>query len=191
MPIELTIRVDISGVLGTMQALSSPRLERAAAAALNDTAKNAQVQAVKSAAPKLGLPSRDVKAAMSITSATTGHLEAAIIASGRPIPLIRFKPKDRRGVGVSVRIAGKTDVFRHAFIATMKSGYRAVWERVGTARGPVKQLYGPSIPGIMAREDVRTAVAETIDKQLGKNLKRETNRQLRAARGLAGSKNVG
>src|SRR5215813_15454418 len=104
MPIELSVRYDVTAVVRTLAALSSPRLERAAAAAINDTAKNAQVQAVKEAAPKLGLPSRDVKQATSITSATTGHLEAAFIAKGRPIPLIRFKPKEKRGSGVSVKI---------------------------------------------------------------------------------------
>jgi len=191
MPFQMTVVFDVTEAVRVLQALSAPRLQRATMAALNDTAKNAQVQSVKEIAPKLGLPSREVKKVLTISTATTAHLEAALVAQGRPIPLIRFKPKDTKRTGVTARIAGKTTTYRHAFIATMKSGHKAVWERVGTARGPVKELYGPSIPGIASREDVKGVVARTISEQLNKNIARQMERQTRAARGLAGTKSVG
>jgi Prophage minor tail protein Z (GPZ) len=189
MPLELTVTFDVRAAVYQLRAFSSPQLQRATAQALNDTAKNAQVQAVKETAPKLGLPSRDVKAATKIATATTGHLQSAVIATGRPLPLIRFKPKGgTRRTPVTVKIAGKTDTFSHAFKAKLKSGYEGIWERKGRTRGPIKQLYGPSVPGIMARDDVSRVVAATIERQFQANLKRQMDRQVRAAKGLAGSR---
>jgi len=186
MPLDLRVQMDVTAAVKTLDALSSPRLQRAAAAALNDTAKNAQVQAVKEVAPLIGLPSRDVKQATSIATASTGHLESQFITAGRPVPLIRFKVRDQRGTGVTARIGRKTDTFHHAFIARLRGGYRGVWERQGKERGPLRQLFGPSVPGMMARHDVQAVVTRTIDAQLLKNLARQLDRQMRAAAGKAG-----
>jgi hypothetical protein len=107
------------------------------------------VQATKHVAPLLGLKSRTVKESFSIAPARPSSLQAALIASGKPIPLMEFRARDTRRTGVNVRIARKTETYRHAFIATMKNtGYRGVFERRGRARGPIHQLYGPSVPGM-------------------------------------------
>jgi hypothetical protein len=67
-----------------------------AARALNDTARNGQVQATKHVAPLLGVKSRTVKESFSIAPARPSSLQAALIASGKPIPLIEFCSGTRR-----------------------------------------------------------------------------------------------
>jgi Prophage minor tail protein Z (GPZ) len=182
MPIEVRVEVDAAPVLAILKSLSSPAFEEVAALALNDTAKNAQVQAAQQVAPLMGLPSRDVKAAMTIETARPDHLEAAVVARGRPIPMIRFKPRESRS-GVHVRIGGDVETYRRAFIATAR-GHRGVFERVGKARLPIRELYGPSVPGMFARTDVLPVVQTTMRDRLLANLTRQFDRRMRREQGL-------
>jgi hypothetical protein len=192
MAIEVRTTWDVRALVKTLEGLSSPRLERAAAVALNDTAKNAQVQAVKLVAPQLGLPSGEMKRSIGLGSpATPAHLKTSVIGSGRPIPLIRFRARDTHGSGVVVRIAGHTETYRRAFIAKMKSGHVGVFERMTPGRRAIRQLYGPSAAGMFGRQDVLGVVTRTLDENLLKNLRRQVDRQLRAGRGLAGSRTLG
>jgi hypothetical protein len=87
-------------------------------------------------------------------------MTARLISSGARIPLIDFsargpEPSRGRGRGVSYKLAGAGGRLPHAFIATMRSGHRGVFERSpgGKRRGPkpersqlpIHEKFGPSI----------------------------------------------
>lgn len=182
-PIRVTVDVDPAPVLAILEALGRPQFQEVAALALNDTAKNAQVQAASQVAPLIGLPSRDVKESLTIESARPEHLEAAVVARGRPIPMIKFRPRENRQQGVSVRIGGKVEVYRHAFIATVRHGHVGVFERLGKARLPIRELYGPSVPGMMARSDVLPKIQQLLADRLVVNLTRQLDRRMRRNQG--------
>jgi Prophage minor tail protein Z (GPZ) len=181
-PVTVRVEIDPAPVLAILNSLSSPAFEQVTALALNDTAKNAQVQAASQVAPLMGLPSRDVKAALTIEPARPEHLEAAVVARGRPIPMIRFKPRESRS-GVHVRIGGDVETYRRAFIATVRHGHRGVFERVGKARLPIRELYGPSVPGMFARTDVLPVIQTTLRDRLLANLTRQFDRRMRREQG--------
>jgi hypothetical protein len=180
---QLHVTVDTSPLRGVLGALQAPAFHEVAALAINDTAKNAQVEAAQQLAPMMGLPSRDVKAAFSIQPATPDHLAGALVARGRAIPMIKFRPRASRR-GVSIRIAGKTEVYRHAFIATVRHGHVGVFERKGRERLPIRELYGPSITGMLKRSDVLPKLLETISDRLLVNLARQIDRRARREAGL-------
>jgi hypothetical protein len=183
MPITVRVEVDAAPVLAILETLASPAFEQVAALALNDTAKNAQVQAASQVAPLIGLPSREVKAALSIEPARSDHLEAAVVARGKAIPMIRFRPQASRTSGVRVRIGDKVEQYRRAFIANVRNAHRGVFERVGKARFPIRELYGPSVPGMFARTDVLPVIQTTMRDRLLVNLTRQFDRRMRREQG--------
>jgi hypothetical protein len=183
MAFELRVTVDTSAFQAVLATLQQPTLGKVAARALTDTARNGQVQATKQVAPLLGVKSAVVKESFKVVPARPSTLHAALVATGRPIPLIEFRPKDTKRTGVNVRIARKTENYRHAFIATMKTGHKAVFERVGRERGPIRELFGPSVPGMYRRRDVLPVVLLLLRDRLTTNLQRQLDRQARLEAG--------
>jgi hypothetical protein len=180
--ISVTIKVDPAPVLAILETLASPAFEQVAALAINDTVKNAQVQAARVMAPAMGASSRELKAAFTVESARPDHLVGALVARGKPLRLIGFRPRETRG-GVTARIGNKTESYRGAFIATMPSGHTGVYERVGRARLRIRELYGPSVPGYMARTDVLPLIQATLRDRLVVNLTRQFDRRMRREQG--------
>jgi hypothetical protein len=78
---------------------------------------------------------------------------------GRPIPLYQFRAVPRSVMtgqttgGVSALLK-KTENFRHAFIARMKSGHTGVFERTASKRNPIDEMFGPSVPQMVDDEDI-------------------------------------
>jgi Prophage minor tail protein Z (GPZ) len=183
--VQVRIEVDAAPALALLEALSSPDLEQVAALAINDTLKNAQVQAARVIAPAMGAPSAAVKAAISIELARSDALTGALVARGKPLKMILFKTRPSQPMrgrrpppgGVSVRIGpGPPEVYRHAFIARMPTGHVGVFQR--TAKG-LRELYGASVPGYMARSDVLPVIQATLSERLVANLTRQLDRRMR------------
>ena len=184
MPLEVRVEVDTAPLLALLDTLRQPTFNEVAALALNDTAKNAQVEAAQQIAPMMGLPSRVVKQAMTIQPARPDHLSAALVTRGKAIKMIEFRPRVSRTQGVSIRVAGKTETYRHAFKATVRHGHEGIFERRGRARLPIRELYGPSVPGIMKRTDVLPVVLDTMGVRLVANFMRQVDRRARREAGL-------
>jgi hypothetical protein len=181
--LEVRVEMDTGLVRALLGALSAPAFNEVAALAINDTVKNAQVEAAQQIAPLMGLPSKDVKEAFSFQLATPGHLEGSLVARGKAIKMIRFNPRVSRS-GVSIRIAGKTETYRHAFRATMPRGHVGIYERRGRERLPIRELYGPSITGMLKRTDVLPALLDYLGVRLVANLMRQVERRARRDAGL-------
>jgi hypothetical protein len=78
-------------------------LNEVAALAPNDTAKNAQVEAVQQLAPLMGLPSKIIKEALVITPASASTLEADLLARGNRSPLSPISLRAKQRVWVWAR----------------------------------------------------------------------------------------
>ncbi len=182
---EVRVEFDTAPILAMCDALKPPGFNDVAALALNDTVTNAQVEAAQILRPMMELPSKRIKEAMRIEPARPDHLEAALVTSGKAIKMIEFHVRDTKTAGVQLMIAGKTETYRRAFIRTVKNQHRGVFERKGQARLPIRELYGPSVPGMMARSDVLPRVAEYMNLRLLENLKRQIGRRVRRGTGAA------
>lgn len=134
-----------------------------------------------------GLAAGVVRNEIVIELATTSKKVARLIVKGSRIPLINFKargpePSRGKGRGVTARLPQAT-TYPHAFIATLSSGHRGVFQRVNLnrserksrgARGknlPIRELRGPSLPRVFEKHtDEGMAVALAA---LNKNLTHE------------------
>ena len=132
------------------------RTMHATVRALNRAMASGRTVMVREIARDAGLKATDVRDALRFQQATFSHPVARLAAGLKRIPLIDFRargaePSRGRGHGVSYRLPGGRGRHPHAFIATMGTGHRGVFVRVGKARLSIKELFGPSLGRIFAK----------------------------------------
>jgi hypothetical protein len=146
--------------------------------ALNKTIAQVKVRAsreVRTAGYKL--MAADIKKAIDVQRANSGRLTARAIASGRPIPLIKYNAR-QVGAGVSVDVLNGRKVVAHAFIAKTANGPQVFVRAVGAkhkkvSKGgkvqwsalPITRKYGPSIPDALANKAVEAALIALISER--------------------------
>ena len=176
MRFEYTSNVrDVIAELDAAAAEAKPAVVRA----LNKMADRIKVRAarlVRDAGYKLKIG--DIKAAIKIQRASAGRLRADAVASGRPLPLVKYGARQTAD-GVSVDVLNGRKVVAHAFIASTANGSRQVFVREPGAvhrkvvRGgkpvwtalPIRKLYGPSIPDALLNKSVERAIVDMIAEQ--------------------------
>lgn len=144
--------------------------------AINRMAEQVKVQAAREVrAAGYGIKVSDIKAAIRIQRATQSSLTARVVASGRPIPLVKYGAR-QTARGVSVKVQKGRKVIPHVFLATMPNGKVGVFEREAGGKHrkvnkggkvqwhqlPIRELYGPSIPDGMANSAVSQALQAMI-----------------------------
>jgi hypothetical protein len=151
---------------------------RALVRALNRSILAGNTLMARLIAADTGLKQSDVKAAMRKADATISRPSAAIFASLKRIPLIKFgargpEPSRGKGGGVSYRLKGGRGRIREAFIATMRSGHRGVFVRVpGARRLPIDEKFGPSIGHVFGKHRPQgiQKVLDVFDKNMAHEL---------------------
>jgi Prophage minor tail protein Z (GPZ) len=180
----MSVKVDIDGALRKLQ-VTREAARKAIPRALNKVATTARAEAARAIKDAgYGMKIGAIKNAISILRASDGELIVYIRATGRPLPLIAFGARQVSG-GVSVQVKHGRKVIKNAFIATMKSGHKGVFQRVDGSRHisrrvrrggpqlPIKELYGPSIPSQFSSQAIRDAIARTARDRFPIVLKQE------------------
>lgn len=178
----VTARLDTAGWTTAIRELGI-RAPRVCARALNRSIVTGRTVMLKVVAQDTHLKQSTVRKAFRTDQAKTSNLVARLTVTGARIPLIEFgargpEPSRGRGRGVSARLQGGRGRYPDAFIATMRSGHRGVFKRVGTggskSRGawsknlPIVELHGPSLPHVFSKyiPTGMTAASEALTKNL-------------------------
>jgi Prophage minor tail protein Z (GPZ) len=174
--IELTMNWE--PFLDVISGLRPPALDRPVALALVDTAKAANTRAARQIAKHTGLKVGQIKPRLFYDRVNIGQYQTFVRSSRKLWPIIDFNAVQ---TGVGVRAAkpwGKAQVFRSAFIANM-GGHRGVYRRLGKARLPVRELWGPSVHSTFKQPDVVAVVLATIKTRLPALLARRIKAEMR------------
>jgi hypothetical protein len=154
--IAMTFRTDSPAAVAKLRQKAPVAQVRA----LNRAIASANVAMVRVIAGDLGVKQGPVRDRLRIELATPARFRARIYANAKRIPLIDLgakgpEPSRGRGRGVTFKGASGRSTIPNAFIATMKSGHRGVFERApGRGRRgappmrsqlPIRELFGPSI----------------------------------------------
>lgn len=158
----------------------------ACARALNRSVVTTKTHMAREVSKDTGIKVGTSKDAMAIENATITRLLARVTIRGKRIPLIDFRakgpePSRGKGRGVTARLVGGAGRYPRAFIATMKSGKRGVFERVGRARLKIRELRGPSLVKVFEKHS--EGGVEVGQKSLVKNLVHEFRWALKKAAG--------
>lgn len=149
-------------------------LPKAVSRSINKTLQSAKTQAVRAFNKKIGVKQKDYRKKIILDRASYTRWWGKLkFYGGKRIPLINFSTRQIKG-GVSYKIEkdGSRKTAAGAFIQTMpKSGQDGVFKRLGVARLPIIELFGPSIGSIFrnAPETIKGLEADAA-KNLIKNI---------------------
>jgi hypothetical protein len=127
---------------------------RAFSMALNKEGAKSLTQLRRSLSIQSSIPRNAVNAATRFTPATRASMAAVTSGTGRHLPLSVFGAKQFT-YGVRARIWGKAQSFRSAFVVKRFGG--GAFKRTDKARFPIEQLWGPSVPKEMLRDEAYDA----------------------------------
>ncbi|HRQ47770.1 MAG TPA: phage tail protein [Rhodocyclaceae bacterium] len=146
--------------------------------ASNKAIRKAQTAAVRGIAKELpGIRQKRIRSAMSLKLARRTDWTASVSARGARIPIIDLAARQTQR-GVTYRTQDGRRLIPGAFIATMSSGHRGAYKRVGRHRLPIVELYGPSIPRVFVQERVE----RPMDQAAREEWAREALRQIELLR---------
>lgn len=163
---------------------------KAASSALKRAGDTAKTQAGRFAAAEYTINKSDFMRNTTIktkTSATTaGVASMSISYAGNVLPLLTFNTSYARdgSVRTQVKRNGGSQLLEHVFVAKI-SGYTGTYERIGRARFPLEQRFGPSTGHMMRNEDVIEKMDETVRETFERRAESEIWRVLN---GWGGSK---
>ena len=125
--------------------------------ALNHEGRKSFTAVKRALRKQTGIPPFMITAAMAFRSSSRRNLRTIISGSGKELPLSLFKPA-QFSYGVRARVWGKHQIYRSAFIIASYGGN--VFHRTSKKRFPVEQMFGPSIP----KEMVKDQTLETFER---------------------------
>jgi hypothetical protein len=182
----VSVSTDISGALEKFRTVREDVRDKAVVRALNKTGQQVKTQAAREIRGagynvKIG----EIKKSINLIRANATTLTAIVKARGKPIGLIQYGARAISS-GVSVQVKNGRKVIKHAFIATMPSGHKGVFLRVGVGHRkvikggkvtwhglPIQELFGPSIPSAFINKTVQQALAAAVREKFPRLLKHE------------------
>jgi len=149
------------------------KLIRAEVAALNRAAKTALSRTIKFIRQKYNLKLKDIMPHTTLVKANKNKRSVQIKISDQSIPLYKFGAKvkgrmKRKGVRGAVEAEvniGSPQTYKGAFVATGKYG-KGVFVRKTKARGPIKELFGPSAMQLFSSENAQAELESVFFERL-------------------------
>lgn len=172
----MTLSITIKGNTSAAFTMLKDRVRYAEARALNRSGGSGRAVLVRGIATDLGIKQASVRELIQLQEATPERRIYRLTATGKRIPLIEFgakgpEPSRGKGRGVSARVPGGAGRYPRAFIATMRTGHRGVFERKGRARLPIRELRVVSLPYVF--DKVAPEALARANEVLPKNLQHE------------------
>ena len=156
---------------------------KAAHSALKRAGETAKTQAGRFAAAEYTISKGEFMRNTSIklrTGATTAGVASVNISyAGSVLPLLTFNTSYSRDGAVKTQVMrnGAAQLLEHVFVAKI-SGHTGAYERVGRARFPLEQKFGPSTGHMMRNETVIESMDETVCDVFNRRIEHEILRVL-------------
>lgn len=167
----------LAGISGGIYKAVGSALARAAAAGRTE-AKRPVTQEYTISQSEFLARTRNIN---NIVRESNGSISISFGFAGNVIPLLRFNTTigNSGKVITQVKRSGAAATLNRAFVAQL-GGHRGIYERVGSERFPVRELYGPATPQMMySNEDVMDAIdqkmADTYEKRIDHEILRILN----------------
>jgi len=155
---------------------------KASHAALKRAGERAKTEAGRFAAQEYVISKGDfmknVTTTTDVRGGSGGLTSLSLNFRGSVIPLIDFRVKYAKGGTLTAQVKrGGGGSIQSAFVARV-FGPARVFERVGKARLPVEQKFGPSTAQMMANDEVVDAMTEIIQETFDERIEHEVWRLL-------------
>jgi hypothetical protein len=179
---RVTAKLDLREFDAAIARLKAAVAPRVVASAVTRAGQAGHTQLVRDTSRDMKLKQATVKARTSVSVASATNPAVTISASAKPTPAIEFgargpEPSRGQGRGVTANLPARR--FPRAFITRVgRGGHRGVFERVGKARLPIREIKGPSV-WFVASKHVAAAARRAGD-VMRTRLQHEIQRALKA-----------
>ncbi len=156
--------------------------------AINEAARKARTEMDRNTREKYFMKRKFIFGSLHTDLARGGNLRARISSKGKAIPLAEFRtnpakpnPKRRKPIRIQVKRGGGAKALNKdpkAFVAILK-GEKVIAERTSGRRGPLKGLFGPSVPSVMKNDEILSGVEEAARKKLAERLEHHISHLLK------------
>lgn len=164
--------INVQGLDAALSALQTISINVPAdvAKVLNKAAVKGRTFAIAKVSKEYYVDKGLADSSIKVKRASVGNLEASIEVKSSPTALSKFKispdfrPVGKRqsgGVTAHAKRGGGGNI-SSAFLVRFSSGHLAVVERKTDARYPLKELYGPSVTGMVGADDNRNLIIDTV-----------------------------
>jgi hypothetical protein len=185
MPLALKISGDPTQATRQLKRRLARATPRAAAAGINRAAQGAFTLSVREIQKDVGASSqKTIRRNLSLFKASAEKPRAELRARSTKrerIPIFELGPRPRsvtrRRPAGGVRYGPAQKLIPGSFIARMKSGHVGVFKRLGQARRPIIELFGPSVALVFSRRKI----TDKIRAYLREKVPQEITRALRFA----------
>lgn len=156
-------------------------VERAAESALKRAGTSGRAAAAREVGKQYYLKSSDFKKYTKSNQhvmRSGNEITVTLNFRGYHVPLIRFKSSLTSGglIRSQVKKSSSGEILRHVFQAEMSSGHVGLFERAGSARLPIVQKFGPSVPQMMgANTELAQEVGKDIEKAFEERMEHEVD----------------
>lgn len=176
----IKIETNASEVVAALAGASKRTVNKAFSHSANVTISSSRTFILKALAES-GLKRKIGAAALYFSKSTPETLTASLKDRGRKIPLAAFSPKSKkvktargRRIGVTILIGGNRELVPGGFLATLKSGKVGVFQRVGSERLPIKQMFAKQLSDLFHNTSGLPAATKTFANEIfRKSFKRD------------------
>jgi hypothetical protein len=148
--------------------------------ALNRAIANVNTNIGKEIRKEYVIKAGDIKETITVSKASRAKLSATARSKGNLIGLDKFKvspktinPNRKSSIKIGVKKSGVKQVMG-AFVADL--GGVKVFKRKDKDRLPIQRLFGPSVPQMLANEDIRAEIEKQGQETFDQRLEHEINR---------------
>ena len=160
-------------------------VEIAAKNAINRAVTAGKTEAGRQATKDYTITRTEVSKTIITKKATVNNPESTIISRGKKIPLSKFKhTPGARSIGKRkiLKVNQKRETgflpIKDAFLARVKGGKLGIFKRAGKARLPIFELFGLSVPEMLASKSVVDTVEARAQDVLSNRFEHEVSRIL-------------
>lgn len=160
------------------------KIQVVTASAINRSASAAKTQAGRSIRETYIVKQKDVTETIKIKNANSGDLSAEIKSTGNVLELMKFKVRVNKQLPTRGKYAvasvkkGSSKMINGSFVTSMGNSHTNVFTRISKKRLPIRGHYGPSVPQMLANENVISKVEEKAAEVLETRLEHEIGRVL-------------
>ncbi len=166
------MNIDVTGLEIAVDVLQSitTQAPNEVAKALNKAATKGKIKATALIVRNYYVDRSTVYETMTVKRAGASNLEAGIHVRSSPMALSKFiiNPTNvpigqRQSGGVTAQVRkGGGGLIESAFLVRYKSGHLSVVERTGKGRNDIRDLYGPSVTGMLGTNNIRLMVIDDM-----------------------------
>ena len=158
----MNVRVEVTGIEECKRFLAQQpkRAATAMSSAANRALLAGRTMLSKGIRSEYSIKAGTIKSHTKLKKASRGTASGEIRVSGRPIDLMEFSPRLRKGGMVTVRVKKTRKKLPHSFFVTV--GRAGIYHRTTKKRLPIEREFTLSVPQMAGNVNVSTAVQKRM-----------------------------